>query len=279
MADLISVSSAPIAKLGGKKYYDLVGTLEVMRKVFQESAVDGFELQLEPEWDSRNPPLTDIQFADWNITPKYTYGEILTLLRKSELPILSVHANRDIGSYLCSNRKRDLKKGEGLVHDSLSFAEDLGSKVCVFHLWNTWEERFDVNELRETFLSIAHQFYRVKGSVENIPTHLEGYTPVSLVKLFDYVTLDLRWASLYDELNAFEPIISRVVNVHVRGRLEGDEWVLDRSGFSLNEVLDIIKNKWKYAGLFTVEPEGQMDNSHFENFIKAMMSLKRINTQ
>ena len=49
MAGPISVSSAPIAKLGGKKYYDLVGTLEVMRKVYHESAVNGFELQLEPE--------------------------------------------------------------------------------------------------------------------------------------------------------------------------------------------------------------------------------------
>jgi len=49
VAGLISVSGAPIAKLGGRKYYDLVGTLEMMRKVYQGSAVDGFELQLEPE--------------------------------------------------------------------------------------------------------------------------------------------------------------------------------------------------------------------------------------
>ena len=52
----ISVSSAPIAKLGNKRYYDLLGTLEVMKKIYRESIVDGFELQLQPEWDSENPP-------------------------------------------------------------------------------------------------------------------------------------------------------------------------------------------------------------------------------
>lgn len=58
MENRISVSSAPIAKLGGKRYYDLDGTLKVMKKIFRESVVDGFELQLQPEWDSENPPLT-----------------------------------------------------------------------------------------------------------------------------------------------------------------------------------------------------------------------------
>jgi len=274
MANSISVSSAPIAKLGGKKYYDLVGTLEVMHRVFGESIVDGFELQLEPEWDSENPPLTDAQFADWTKTPKYSFNEILTLLRREKLPILTVHASRDVGSYLCSNRERDLKKGKQLIYDSLSLANDLGAKVCVFHLWDTWKTRFDVDNLREDLLDMATQFPGVNASVENIPTHLEGHTPFSLVKLFDYVTLDLRWAALYDELNAFESIIDSVVNVHLRGSLEGDRWVLDRSSFSFYEALDRIRYKWKYSGLCTVEPDGSMDSSYFDNFVKAMKSLK-----
>jgi len=65
MSNLISVSSAPIAKLRGRRYYDLPGTLEVMNRIYKESVVDGFELQLEPEWDTENPPLTDAQHADW----------------------------------------------------------------------------------------------------------------------------------------------------------------------------------------------------------------------
>ena len=58
MANLISASSAPIAGFEDKEYYDLLGTIKVMKNVFQESVVDGFELQLEPEWDNENPPLS-----------------------------------------------------------------------------------------------------------------------------------------------------------------------------------------------------------------------------
>ena len=48
MANLISVSSAPVAGFGNKEYYDLAGTLGVLRRVFMSGVVDGFELQLEP---------------------------------------------------------------------------------------------------------------------------------------------------------------------------------------------------------------------------------------
>ena len=167
----ISVSSAPIAKLGNKRYYDLLGTLEVMKKVYRESIVDGFELQLQPEWDSENPPLTDTQFADWTKTPKFNIAEILTVLEKQELPILSVHANRDIGSYLCSSRERDYEKGKRLIHDALFLADNLGAKICVFHLWDTWKTRSDIHKLKKDLLNMAAQFAEIKASAENIPTH------------------------------------------------------------------------------------------------------------
>ena len=184
--NLISVSSAPIAKLGNKRYYDLIGTLEVMIRVYKESIVDGFELHVQPEWDSENPPLTDAQFADWTKTPKYTVAEIASLLEKQKLPILSVHASRDIGNYLCSNREQDYEKGRRLIYDALSLTDNLGAKVCVFHLWDTWKTKFDVYKLKKDFLNMAAQFTKIKASVENIPTHLKRHTPFSLVKLFDY---------------------------------------------------------------------------------------------
>jgi sugar phosphate isomerase/epimerase len=274
MANSISVSSAPIAKLGNKKYYDLLGTVKVMKRVFEESVVDGFELQLEPEWDSENPPLTDADLADWTKTPKYTVEEILVLMKESKLPILSVHASRDVGNYLCSDRERDLEKGKRVIHDSLSLAEQLGAKTCVIHLWDTWKADFDVNRLKTVLFGISTQFPKVEASVENIPTHLKDSTPSTLVGLFDHVTLDLRWAAMYNELNAFESMIDRVVNVHLRGRLEGDRWILDRSGFGFYEALDRIRNGWGYSGLLTVEPEGGMDKPCFEGFVKAMRSLK-----
>lgn len=116
----------------------------------------------------------------------------------------------------------------------------------------------------------------MKASVENVPTHLESYTPFTLAKLFDYVTLDLRWAILYDELDSFKSIINRVVNVHLRGKLEEDKWVLENSSFCFYEALNKIKNDWKYQGLLTMEPDGRFDSSSFHNFIEAMKTLRTV---
>lgn len=272
--NLISVSSAPIAKFGGKRYYDLDGTLKVMSRVFQESVVDGFELQLQPEWDSENPPLTDTEFADWTKTPKFTVDDILRILKKENLPILSVHASRDIGTYLCSSRTQDREKGIRLIYDSLYLANELGAHVCVFHLWDTWKTKFNWQKLKKDLLNVIHSFAKVKASVENIPTHLKGYTPYSLVKHFDHITLDTRWASLYNELTRFESVIDKIVNVHLRGSLRKDRWFLNSSKFGFYQALDLIRKKWKYKGLLTVEPEGERDTSLFNNFVKAMKSLR-----
>ena len=275
VANLISASSAPIAGFGDKEYYDLVGTIQVMSRIFRESVVDGFELQLEPEWDAENPPLTDADWADWTKTPKYAAEEIVGLLRKEGLPILSVHASRDVGNYLCSEREQDREKGKRIIDDSLSIAESLGAEVCVFHLWDTWKTDFNMHRVEKSFLEVTNQFSRVKASVENIPTHLKGCTPFGLVKSFDYVTLDLRWAALYDELDAFEPIIGNVVNVHLRGCLKEDRWFMERSKFGFYEALDRIRNTWKYAGLLTLEPEGKIEGLSFESFLKATRSLRK----
>ncbi len=273
MRNLRSVSSAPLAQLAGGSYYELVSSLQAMKMVLREGAVDGFELQLLPEWDSESPPLTDAHFADWTKMPKYTIEEVAKMLRNENLPILSVHSNRDIGNYLCSTQAGDLQKGNRLIHDSLSLAEALRAKVCVFHLWDTWKTSFDIDHLRMIFSEIADHFPKVKASVENIPTHLEGYSPFNLVSSFDYVTLDFRWAALYDELDRFRSITHKIVNVHLRGRLEGDGWVLEQSSFGFYEGLDTITKTWEYAGLLTVEPDGRIDRSDFTGFVKAMRSL------
>ena len=152
MTNLISVSSAPIAGFGNKEYYDLIGTIDVMKKVFRESAVDGFELQLEPEWDRESAPLTDCAFADWTRIPKYTTEEVVELIKSQDLPILSVHASRDVGNYLCSDKERDWKKGKHVIYDSLLIAENSGAKICVFHLWDTWKASFDPQKVESMLL-------------------------------------------------------------------------------------------------------------------------------
>jgi hypothetical protein len=274
MECLVSVSSAPIAALGDRKYYDLVGTIGVLKRILSRSIVDGFELQVEPEWDSKNPPLTDGNFADWTKTPKYTAREVVTLLKNEALPILSVHASRDVGNYLCSNQERDLERGRQAIYDALFIADELKTRVCVFHVWDTWTTSFNLDQIREILHELARQFPRVKASVENIPTHLDGSTPSALVKHFDYVTLDLRWAALYNELYAFEPIVDKIVNVHLRGKLGRGKWVLEGSSFDFYEALEKLKDEWGYKGLLTIEPEGGIDSSCFDNFAKAMETIR-----
>jgi sugar phosphate isomerase/epimerase len=275
MANLISVSSAPVAGFGNKEYCDLAGTLGVLRRVFKCGVVDGFELQLEPEWDCESPPLTDVDWADWAKTPKFTAEEIVKLVKKAEMPILSVHASRDVGNYLCTERQKDHQKAKRIMRDALLVAEELSASVCVFHLWDTWKTSFNLDRVDEIFQECADEFPNVRASVENIPTHIEGSTPFELAKGFRYLTLDLRWAALYKELDKFEEIAKSIVNVHLRGRLEADRWAMERSSFDFYEALNRIVYDWKYAGFLTVEPEGKIDGSMFGNFIEAMRSLKR----
>jgi hypothetical protein len=247
-----------------------------MKRIVSESLVDGFELQVQPEWDSIQPPLTDTHFADWTKTPKYSAEEILDLLKPERLPILSVHGSRDIGSYLCSNKKEDFERGKQVTCDTLFVASKLNAGICVFHLWDTRATSFSLDRIKEALHEVSIRFPSVKASVENIPTSLKGYTPFALVKEFDYVTLDLRWAAMYDEFDAFQSIVHKLVNIHLRGTLSGKRWVMNRSSFSLYEALGKIKDMWGYNGLVTLEREGTLSSADFNSFAEAMTDLRKM---
>jgi hypothetical protein len=270
----ISISVAPTTRAIGKRYYDLAGTIELMGLLWQESVIDGFEFQNLAEWNDENSPRDEREkrFAAWNESPKHTTEEIATLLQEAGLPILSVHANRDVGICLCSDQKQDTNKGKGLIHESLFLAEKIGAPLCVFHLWDTWKEDFDPGFLQNVLHEIAAQYPGVKASVENVPTHLAGFTPFELARQFEWITLDLQWAALYDELDKFESVKERIANVHLRGRLEGSKWVLDSAPFGFYEALDTIRDKWGYSGLLTMEPGGLRDGD-WENLMAAMSTL------
>lgn len=268
-----SISASPATILVQKPYYDLPSTVKMMNRFYAESAVDGFEIQYLAEWNKENPPLDDIKgnrYTAWKKSPKYTVDEVAVLLEG--LPVLSVHANRDVGIFLCSGNEEDIKKGKTLIHESLSLTEKVGARVCVFHLWDTWNPDVDITFLKTILYEIA-PLYPVKAAVENIPTHVEGVTPFNLVKTFEWVTLDVRWAALYDELEKFESIKEKIVNIHLRGTLQQSAWVLDNAPFTFYQALDTIKT-WGYAGLLTMEPEGRLKGCTWENVIKAMKSIR-----
>jgi hypothetical protein len=145
----------------------------------------------------------------------------------------------------------------------------------VIHLWNTFQRAFDFEFLRHTLDASGTQFPTVAASVENIPTSLIGFTPFPLVKDFQFLTLDLRWAGMYDELDQFASVKDRIVNVHLRGQLEGREWVLHNAPFSLEDALEKILKEWRYQGLLTMEAEGGLRDASWEDFVAATKALRK----
>lgn len=274
-ANLLAISTAPATIIIGKPYYDLSGTIALMRQLFQKDLVDGLEFQNLAEWDATSPPQADAEryLGAWHDSPKYTTGEIGVRLNESSLPILSIHANRDIGVCLCSSKKQDINRGRRLIHESMSLAEQVGAPICVFHMWDTLSQSFDLDFLIDTVTEICPQYHSVKMAIENVPTHLLGFTPFALAKEFEWVTLDLKWAAMYDELEKFATIKEQIVNIHLRGNLEVGRWVLPNAPFHFYDALNAIRNDWRYTGLITMEP-GSMHQAQFRDFELAMASLR-----
>lgn len=274
---LLSVTTAPLNLLTGGSYVDLNSTLDMMRLLTETCAVDGFELQDLAEWDARGPPL-DVRtkkhrISVWEQCEKYDLDEIIRLTRDAS--ILSVHANRDIGICLCSDDEAMVLHGRELIEESLRVAEAIGAGQAVFHLWDTWSTNFDPSFLREELHKISLRYPTVISSVENVPTHLEGMTPFDLAKMFDWITLDTRWAGVYDELDAYLEIRERITNVHLRGSLEGNEWQLLQAPYTFKEALETIIATFGYSKLFTVEPERSENSPTWNGMREAMDSLKR----
>jgi hypothetical protein len=278
----ISISTAPSDILIGKPFYDLYATLEVMQKLWTEAICNGFEFQNVAEWDAEHPPRDEGErrLAYWTDSQKYTTGQIATILGATGLPVHSVHANRDVGIYLCSGQTEEIDVGKRLIRESLSLAEQVGASMCVFHLWDTQSEDFDTAFAYGILAEIAVQYPSVKAAAENIPTRLQGVTPFDLAKEYDWITLDLRWAALYDELDRFAALKDRIVNVHLRGEIENGRWIIPadwfptKKSFDLYQAVDIIKNQWGYDGLLTVE--SIPPNSTWQDILSATRSLRKI---
>ncbi|MFW9832341.1 MAG: hypothetical protein ACFFD8_11260 [Candidatus Thorarchaeota archaeon] len=273
----LSITTPPLARLVQKRGYQLDELLKVMQRMMKENLVDGFEFQNLAEWDPAEPPRDKAQFEfrikSWQICEKHTMIELAEYLQSVRVPILSVHANRDVGINLCSETQQGKRRGEQLINNSLFLAERVNAKVCVFHLWDTWKTNFDLKFLQQTLERIADQYSTVKASVENVPINLSDLTPFEAVKNFDWITLDLRWAAMYNELDKFEQLKKKIVNVHLRGQLEACQWTMYNAPFNFYDALDLIRNKWNYSGLLTLEPERGLKTTEWKDFAAAIKSI------
>ena len=169
-----------------------------------------------------------------------------------------------------------------MIHESLWLAQELGATACVFHLWDTWKESFEPAFLQAVVNEIAPLYPRVKAAIENVPTHLAGATPFALLKAHEWITLDLRWAALYDEFWQYEMLLPKVVNVHLTGMLGKDgrfslnpAWFPPgHRPFTFNEALQTICSQWHYTGPLTVELY-PLPETTWSNLVEAMQQLRR----
>lgn len=279
----LSLSTGSLSHLLGKEYHDFEAILSLMKTLHSTAAIDGFEFQKIAEWDSVSPPRDEYKEGNhagarvraWQSCSKYKIEGVANSILSAGLPILSIHANRDVGICLCAGGEADIKRGEDIIHETLFLCEAVRSQVAVFHFWDTWEKYIDVAPLIHTldYFQSGHPDIRV--SVENVPTSVEGLTPFDLANQFKWVTLDTRWACRYDELERFHSLLPRIVNIHLRGRLADRQWVLDSSTQTFDEVINLIRKQWRYSGLITLEPEGGYRGATVEDLVDALKLLRK----
>lgn len=270
MLSLIALSTGWLPRLDERPYYDLSSVFKVMNRFSREHVIDGFELGLLPEWDSENPPLTPSEAP--SACEKHSLREILGLLSQKDFVVLTVHASRDVGAYLCSESMLDYAKGVRLVNDSMQLSNALDSGVCVFHFWNPWKQTFDVARLHNVYGECVRSVSSVELSIENIPTVLEGTSPFRLSEGFGHVTLDLKWASMFDEFNSFLNVIDKVDNVHVQGKYQCGSFAPTVGSLNYRIALKRLVDAG-YRGIFTLELEGK---ARFEEILECIEWLRRI---
>jgi sugar phosphate isomerase/epimerase len=274
----ISVTTAPLNILIGEDYHNLRATLNLAKEIWNASAVDGFEFQYLAEWDASTSPRDDKTKSHrrtaWETSEKHTERQIADIILESDVPIISVHGNRDIGICLCSEEKSDQEIGNDMLHDTFLLADSIGANLVVFHLWDTWKDSFNLKYLQEALTKASQRFPNVTPTVENVPTHLKGHTPFDLVSVFEFVTLDLRWAVMYDEFENFSEIADKIANVHIRASLIDGIWAMMDSPFTIEDALNKICIDWGYTGPLTVEPEGGLRQASLSDFNEAFMALR-----
>lgn len=263
----IAISTGSLPRLEGKQFYELSSVIRVMERLLRESEIDGFEFALLPEWDSENAPLTPSDAP--KDCEKHSVKEVLAALRNQSFPILSVHANRDVGNYLCSEDSAMVRKGMRLMIECLDFARKMDSRVCVFHFWDTWKEAFDLNRLLEIYKKYQEKYADVELSIENIPTKYKGKTPFQIANSFRHVTLDFKWASLFNEFDSFTEAFEHVDNVHIQGKMEGGRLVPTAGCLDYERALEQVV-ELGYSGVFTVELEGRSNYADVLNYISKL---------
>ena len=264
----VSISTGCLPRLENCRFYELSSVIRMMERFLKESKLDGFEFVLLPEWDCENPPLTPTTAL--SECEKHSIDELIETLEPRNYPLLSVHANRDIGSYLCSEKIDLINKGTRLIDECLTFTQRMGCKICVFHFWDTWKESFNIDFLIDVYRRFQTVYPQIDISIENIPTRHWEKSPFQIVKNFKHKTLDLKWASMFNEFSLFNEIMGEVDNIHVQGKHQDGSIIPTIGNLNYEMALQMIQAAG-YTRAFTIELEG---TAHYDEVLKYFEKLK-----
>jgi hypothetical protein len=273
----LAISTVPLATYMHRKYYDLGATIYVMKILNRERVVDGFELEMLAEWNPQFAPLDrdtkyDRRF-EWESSRKFATHQLIDIINRADVPILAVHANRDIGLLLCSGRQDLVDRGVTLIDAALEVAGGVGALTCVFHLWDPWSASVDHAGLEAIFRGRVAGT-RVRAAVENIPTYTPGVTPFEAVRSFDWITLDMKWAHHYGEVEKFRDLRDRIADVHLHGSLIDRTWTLNGTHVDYAALLHEVTHRWHYGGLVTLEADTDFAGLLWGQIVSGISTLR-----
>jgi|SRR5690554_57867 len=248
---LISTTILPNAT--GKHFYEYSSIPTVVKQL----DIDGIEFVFLPEWDEISRPLTPTS-ADYNTIKKIKVHEVAEFIKASSIKVYSVHINRDVGNYLCSNDDGLILRGKQILNENLLGAKELKAELVVIHLWDTYNDALDINKLYKMVYEVSKQ-YSLKIAYENIPISdntLSNYKVWK--KLYNIIpenhgfTLDLNWCSFNNDFDKLITFIDKIYNIHVQGYLDNNVLKPRFGNLDLLSCLKTLKEN-NYNNFITLE--------------------------
>ena len=277
----LAVSTGTLPYALGAQYHEmdaLAAAVEALRHPY-------LEVVLHPDWRTEPEPRT-VQPSAWTESTSLSFPDFAQWItrRLTTASVISIHGNRDLGSFIASGDREDWSCGRKLAEGNLQVAESVGARVFVAHAWDPQDPDPKLEIAGEILGDLGEQFPGVRITVETIPTH-EGAPsqPTSLERVLGAgadlgVTLDLAWVSHHGSLEDFLPFVERVANVHVQGRIHRDErgvTLLARgSGVPLEPMMRRLLER-DYPGQWTLELNGSRS---LLDFAEALEHLDEIIT-
>jgi sugar phosphate isomerase/epimerase len=131
------------------------------------------------------------------------------------------------------------------------------------------KKTFDLHNLEKLYQKFQNVYPKIELSIENVPTRYVNKTPFQITRNFEHKTLDLKWASLFDEFDLFAETIGQVDNIHIQGKYQKRKLIPSVGSLNYEQALRRIKETG-YSGLFTIELEGKANYHDISKYVETL---------